>query len=187
MSEEDSDSEATFDYIVVGGGIAGVSCVDMLSQILYERDHKILLISPSQRVKAITNVFNVTPRLASFEVDEVPSTDHFSTKNVQFLQDLVDTVIPEEKVIVTEASRRLKYLHGLCLCHGAAPKLIEGQNILGLRDVESVKKLQERMRGVQRVVIVGNGGIGESKALLQTSARGSLSHLTSSCSNRAGS
>ena len=38
--------------------------------------------------------------------------------------------------------------------------IVEGNPlVLGVRDVESVQQLQERLRQARRVLVVGNGGI----------------------------
>ena len=49
----------------------------------------------------------------------------------------------------------------LCLCLGGKPKLIKfkDENIIGIRDLDSVAVLQQRLKNARRVVVVGNGGI----------------------------
>ena len=50
----------------------------------------------------------------------------------------------------------------LCICTGAKPKLIaQHANVIGLRDLQSVEELVQRLRGAtaRTVVVVGNGGI----------------------------
>jgi small subunit ribosomal protein S18b len=49
----------------------------------------------------------------------------------------------------------------VCVTTGGAPKLIAKDHplVLGIRDTESVKVLQEKIRGARRIMIVGNGGI----------------------------
>ena len=66
------------------------------------------------------------------------------------------------------AGYQVKTAHGfkigykkLCLCTGAKPHLIdfENENILGIRDVDSVAELQKKLKTAKRIMIVGNGGI----------------------------
>lgn len=49
----------------------------------------------------------------------------------------------------------------VCLCLGAKPSLIKFQSeyILGIRDVDSVAMLQQKLANAERVIVVGNGGI----------------------------
>ena len=49
----------------------------------------------------------------------------------------------------------------LCLCLGGKPKLIKfkDENIIGIRDLDSVAILQQKLKNARRVVVVGNGGI----------------------------
>ena len=55
-------------YIIVGGGIAGVSCVEMLSTLC--PNDRVLLISASPTVKAVTNISNLTKLISTFDIDE---------------------------------------------------------------------------------------------------------------------
>lgn len=61
-----NDLRAT--YVVVGGGIAGVSCVETLAAIAPKESA--LLISGSDVVRVTTNVNQLTQTLAEFDVHE---------------------------------------------------------------------------------------------------------------------
>lgn len=111
-------------FIVVGGGIAGVSCVEMLCHL--RPDKRVLLITASQLVKAVANVSQLTQILCSFDVEE-QDYGEFSGKftNLTVVQDTVQEIIPEDHQICTTKGRRFQY-EKLCLCHGARPKLMSG-------------------------------------------------------------
>jgi pyruvate/2-oxoglutarate dehydrogenase complex dihydrolipoamide dehydrogenase (E3) component len=48
----------------------------------------------------------------------------------------------------------------LCICSGVRPKIIANHpNIIGIRDLESVQYLIEKLQVARKVVVVGNGGI----------------------------
>ena len=49
----------------------------------------------------------------------------------------------------------------LCISIGGKPSLIkfQNENIIGIRDVDSVAVLQKKLESARRVLIVGNGGI----------------------------
>lgn len=54
----------------------------------------------------------------------------------------------------------LKYKK-ICLCLGAKASLInfQNENILGIRDTDSVATLQSKLKDAKRIMVVGNGGI----------------------------
>jgi NAD(P)H-nitrite reductase large subunit len=48
----------------------------------------------------------------------------------------------------------------LCICSGSVPKLIEqNPNIIGIRDIDSVTDMCDRLSNYSTVAVVGNGGI----------------------------
>ena len=55
-------------YVIIGGGIAGVSCAEMLS-ILCPTE-SIILISASPMVKAVTNISHLTKLISTFDIKE---------------------------------------------------------------------------------------------------------------------
>ena len=57
------------DYVVIGGGIAGVSCVQTL-RLLSEDVVRILLITSTEVVKTVTELTHLTKLLSSFNVLE---------------------------------------------------------------------------------------------------------------------
>jgi len=148
-----------FDFIVIGGGIAGVTCVESLSFLC--PDKKIALITASQLIKAVTNLVPLTKLLASFSVEERPA-EALSSSNplLTVIQDYVTGLDSTSHSVTLKNGRILKY-HKLCLCTGASPKVIscEAENVIGIRDTESVKEFQKRVANSSRMVVVGNGGI----------------------------
>jgi NADH dehydrogenase FAD-containing subunit len=76
---ENSTEVISSTFAVVGGGIAGVSCVEQLSLLCPEEST--VLVSSSDVVKAVTNLSKVTQWLTTFDVVE-ESFQEFSTKNI---------------------------------------------------------------------------------------------------------
>lgn len=158
MSEE-KIIESTF--VVVGGGISGVSCVERLSFLCPKES--ILLLSASSVVKTISNLSQLTKLLSTFDVVE-KSVDQFSVEhsNIKVMSVHVKTVDASKRELVGSDGTKIRFKF-LCLCHGARPKVIDASKsnrfILGIRDTESVRDFQDRLSGSRRIAIVGNGGI----------------------------
>ncbi|KAG8438532.1 hypothetical protein GDO86_004919 [Hymenochirus boettgeri] len=146
-------------FVVVGGGIAGVTCAEQLAhQFPSER---VYLLSASPLIKAATNLKQVSRILEEFDVEEQASTrlqNRFP--NITVVQSAVTELRSQEKKVITEGGSQFGY-DKLCLCAGASPKLITQGNphVLGIRDTDSAQEFQRRLTGARRVVVVGNGGI----------------------------
>uniref|UniRef100_A0A8C9HHF7 Pyridine nucleotide-disulfide oxidoreductase domain-containing protein 1 n=1 Tax=Piliocolobus tephrosceles TaxID=591936 RepID=A0A8C9HHF7_9PRIM len=119
-------------FVVVGGGIAGVTCAEQISKILEE-----------------------------FDVEEQSSTMlEKRFPNIKVIESGVKQLKSEEHCIVTEDGNQHVYKK-LCLCAGAKPKLIcEGNPyVLGIRDTDSAQEFQKQLTKAKRIMIIGNGGI----------------------------
>ncbi|XP_013391183.1 pyridine nucleotide-disulfide oxidoreductase domain-containing protein 1-like [Lingula anatina] len=148
-----------YPFIVVGGGIAGVTCAETLSLLCPEE--KILLISASPLIKAVSNLRQYGRTLQQFDVVEKPlSVLQLDCPNIHVLNTAVKEMDQEEHKLLTVDEKWYRY-GKLCICTGGKPKvLMEGnKHVLGIRDTESVQEFQERLSSARRVVIVGNGGI----------------------------
>nr|CAI5838688.1 unnamed protein product [Callosobruchus analis] len=151
--------EATF--VIVGGGIAGVSCAETLAFL--EPEKSIILLSESALVKTVVNLHAITRTLQDFDIQEVGLED-FSSKhtNLKVIHDVLTHIDDQQKQIQTQGNLCIKYTY-LCLCTGAEPKLIPQaqyfKEIVGIRDTDSVDIFIKRISNSKKVVIVGNGGI----------------------------
>eukprot|EP00501_MAST-03F_sp_TOSAG23-6_P001796 GSMAST32.ASY1.ANO1.1874.1 assembled CDS len=146
-------------FIVIGGGIAGVTVVSELSQRLPSAS--ILLISASDTAKFPVNVTQVTQNLDTFDVAEQPLEKLLDcSPNVSVMKAWVASIDSEKKIVRTTKGQEIKY-ERICFCTGAIPKLLvqNHPNIIGIRDTDSVLKLASRLSTSRRVLIVGNGGI----------------------------
>ncbi|XP_060885918.1 pyridine nucleotide-disulfide oxidoreductase domain-containing protein 1 isoform X3 [Labrus mixtus] len=65
--------ERTFRFLILGGGIAGVTCVEQLSTQIPSAD--VALITAGSHIKAVTNYKQVSKTLEEFDVEERPSSD----------------------------------------------------------------------------------------------------------------
>ncbi|XP_042529311.1 pyridine nucleotide-disulfide oxidoreductase domain-containing protein 1 [Dipodomys spectabilis] len=145
--------------VVVGGGIAGVTCAEQLA--VNFPSEEILLITASPVIKAVTNFKQVSRLLEEFDVEEQPGAaleERFP--NITVVASAARQLKGPERSVVTEDGGRHAY-RKLCLCAGARPRLIgEGSPyVLGIRDTDSAQEFQKRLAKAKRIVVVGNGGI----------------------------
>lgn len=151
--------EATF--VVVGGGIAGVTCASTLG--LLQPDESVILVSESALIKTATNLRAITKTLISFDVEEKASNSLSDLyPNVRVIHDSLVEIDDESFTIKTASDTCIKYKY-LCLCMGARPKLIpqaaNNPHVFGIRDTDSVESFIKKLSSSRKVAIVGNGGI----------------------------
>ncbi|CAH1994152.1 unnamed protein product [Acanthoscelides obtectus] len=148
-------------FVIVGGGIAGVSCAETLAFL--EPDRSIILLSESALIKTVVNLHAITRTLQDFDIQEVGIQD-FSSKhiNLKVIHDVLTHINDTTKQVQTQGGLNIKYTY-LCICTGAEPKLIPQakhfEEIVGIRDTDSVDTFIQRISKAKTVVIVGNGGI----------------------------
>ncbi|KAM9169780.1 pyridine nucleotide-disulfide oxidoreductase domain-containing protein 1 [Pangshura tecta] len=146
-------------FVVVGGGIAGVTCAERLATEFPSED--ILLVTASPVIKAVTNFKQVSKTLEEFDVEEQPSTVlEKRYPNIKVIESGVKQLKSQEHKIFTEDGKQCIY-EKLCLCAGAKPKLISEENpyVLGIRDTDSAQAFQNHLAKAKRIAVVGNGGI----------------------------
>lgn len=149
-----------YDFIIVGGGIAGTSCADRICNIINNKNEKILVISATSMVKLATNIKPVTKFLREFDVED-KMTDTLTNKfeNLTIVHKYVsDLDSANHKLICSDGSM---YTYGkLCIATGGKPKLISNNpHVIGIRDTETVMSFQKRLADARQIVLVGNGGI----------------------------
>lgn len=151
--------EKTFKFVVVGGGIAGVTCVEQLASQFPSAE--LALITAGSHIKAVTNYKQVSRTLEEFSVEERPfSVLEEKYPNITFIQSAVKALHAQSHCVETTDGRVFGY-DKLCLCSGARPKLLTRDNphVLGIRDTDSAQEFQKRLSKAKRIVVVGNGGI----------------------------
>jgi len=148
--------DATF--VIVGGGIAGVSCAEGLAFL--SPSETVILVTASPTIKAVTNIRPLSKHLFQFDVEEKEQSSLTSLyPNVRVVQGKVASVNYNESSVTTEEGVTVKYKR-LCVCTGASPKLIaDNPYVIGIRDTDSVEAFQKRLTGAKKVLVVGNGGI----------------------------
>ncbi|KAK3801648.1 hypothetical protein RRG08_033835 [Elysia crispata] len=153
------DAKNPIKYVVVGGGIAGVTCVETLS--VFGDSASITLLSASPLIKTVVNYSKLTQVAETFDVKEKPIVSvEEKNSNVHVIQTSVTSLSTKDKKIYTSDGCSITY-DKLCICTGGKPRVIAEGNplVIGIRDTESVKDFQNKVRKARRIVIIGNGGI----------------------------
>lgn len=145
-------------FLVVGGGIAGVSCVESLQFMC--PNEPIILLTESSLIKTVTNLVALGKSLTKFDIEE--KNAHDLSGNVRVIVDKLRDVNSESRFVQTTKNVRIDYKL-MCICTGARPKkIVQAQgsrHVVGIRDTESVRDFQSRVKESKRIAIVGNGGI----------------------------
>ncbi|XP_055919087.1 pyridine nucleotide-disulfide oxidoreductase domain-containing protein 1 [Eupeodes corollae] len=156
MTTPNKQLEATT-FLIIGGGIAGVTCAETLSFLC--PTESIVLLTETSLIKAVTNLVPLAKHILKFDVEEKEAFDSVKDQ-ITVIVDRLKFINSTEKHIITHSGRKISYKL-LCLCTGAQPKLIENINkhVIGIRDTDSILDFQKRLKSSRRLVLVGNGGI----------------------------
>eukprot|EP01084_Bolivina_argentea_P046242 85162_1 len=174
-----------YDYVIIGGGIAGVTCCEQLISIHNEqKTHKsIALISAHPLLKAVSKLQKVSQYLMNIEVTEY-SSQQFINKhssknnknnnnyiNLSIFTGYVTNINPLQKTIKyinieNQQTITISYDKSL-IATGGSPKLFHINNqkkhklIHVLRDSETVEHFSQIISSsnCNKIMIVGNGGI----------------------------
>eukprot|EP01038_Epipyxis_sp_PR26KG_P011956 gene11956-16004_t len=166
----------TISYVVIGGGIAGVCCAQELLRLVEKSHHEnctgssynsngsmisVILISESDIVREVASVMKITNHLEELQVFErTADCFKYSHPNINIIIDKVDNIDYKSKVILLKSGQFIHY-HKVCICTGGRPNMIISNHplVIGIRDLESVQYLSNRLKSARNIVIVGNGGI----------------------------
>ncbi|XP_014233292.1 pyridine nucleotide-disulfide oxidoreductase domain-containing protein 1 [Trichogramma pretiosum] len=149
--------DATF--VIIGGGIAGISCAESIAFL--EPSETIILITASPLIKAVTNIVPLGKLITQFDVEEHSMKSLIDMyPSIKVVHDTVTQVNKDSKSISTESGKTITYKK-LCICTGARSKLICENNsrVMGIRDTESAEALVNKLKDAKRVAVIGNGGI----------------------------
>ncbi|XP_067110273.1 pyridine nucleotide-disulfide oxidoreductase domain-containing protein 1 [Osmerus mordax] len=153
------NKEGTFRFVVVGGGIAGVTCAEQLASQFPSSDVALLTAAP--QIKTVTNFKQVSKTLEEFDVEECPSSVlEEKYTNLKVIQSAVTGLQAELHTLHTVDGQEIQY-EKLCICSGGRPKLLTQDNsfVLGIRDTDSAQEFQKQLSKAKRIVVIGNGGI----------------------------
>uniref|UniRef100_A0A915PTX3 Pyridine nucleotide-disulfide oxidoreductase domain-containing protein 1 n=1 Tax=Setaria digitata TaxID=48799 RepID=A0A915PTX3_9BILA len=144
-------------YVVVGGGVAAVSCVEELRAA----DHRaqIIVVSASQLIKTVVNQQKIGQLTELFDVVEESVTSVFADLDVTFVRGTVIRWNWKDKELLLDDHQRITY-DKLCIATGGRPKANFQHHLsISIRDTETVDRLRSRIKNAKRVLVIGNGGI----------------------------
>jgi pyridine nucleotide-disulfide oxidoreductase domain-containing protein 1 len=158
-SQENNQNIRQCTFLIVGGGISGVSCAETINFLA--PNESIFILAESSLIKSVTNLVQLGKYAQRFDVEEITAKD-FEKHNVEIITDQLKAIESKSKIAITENGVRIAY-KSLCICTGARPKLIHHPEveefIIGIRDTDTVKEFQRRIKNSKRFALIGNGGI----------------------------
>ena len=155
-------------FVVVGGGVSGVTCCQTLTSAIQEAraaaapspvgESCITLVAAAGLLKGAANVVRLSRHVESFDVVQQPF-DAVAGPHTEVIEGEAVAVDTESKELVLRDGRKVPF-DKLCICTGARPKLIsQHERVMVLRDTSSVQQFRSKLRSCRRVLITGNGGI----------------------------
>uniref|UniRef100_A0A061SEJ5 Pyridine nucleotide-disulfide oxidoreductase domain-containing protein 1 n=1 Tax=Tetraselmis sp. GSL018 TaxID=582737 RepID=A0A061SEJ5_9CHLO len=125
-------------YVVVGGGVAGVCCAEELSRLLPSA--AVCLVSSSPSLKGVETVVRVSQHAEELRVVERQLASLEKTwPNLSVLPKAVTAFDLHNKLLTLDSGSTIRF-EKLCLATGAAPKEIFNHPcVLGIRDTDSVE------------------------------------------------
>lgn len=107
----------------------------------------------------MTNLVQLGKYVTQFDVKEIDANE----LGVRVIHDKLSSIESKSRIVSTEKGQKIHYKY-LCLCTGARPKLIPSSDdvdefLLGIRDTDSAREFQQRIKSARKFVLVGNGGI----------------------------
>lgn len=153
--------EQQYSVIIVGGGIAGVTCARVFS--MDNPNERVTLVSASPLVKTVANLKTLGRSIDIFDVIEQNASNLEST-NLQIINKKVIKLDADLHQIQLDDGSWLKYKK-LCICTGAKPRTIDIDDEISrkyvkyIRDTVTAKDFASILSGSKRILVAGNGGI----------------------------
>jgi NAD(P)H-nitrite reductase large subunit len=146
-------------FIVVGGGVAGVSCAQELCKIC-SKDDQVVLFSSQKLFKQAVVVDSISENLEDVQLKMEKGDEIFGgLDSIRYVSCAVQGLDPEEKLLLLDTGETQRY-DKVCICTGATPKLIlESDCVTTLRDTDSILSLCANLEECESMMVVGNGGI----------------------------
>ncbi|KAH7623760.1 putative Pyridine nucleotide-disulfide oxidoreductase domain-containing protein 1 [Nannochloris sp. 'desiccata'] len=159
-------------YVIIGGGIAGVCCAEELCRTC--PNDSVTLVAATRILKGVSTVAQITKTIEELQVVE-KDLDSLPYPNLNWVQGIATDIDTEKQLItilstdddnekIDEIASDLQIsslpYDKVCICTGAKPRrLLNSPHVVVLRDTDSVQELSDKLKSAKKVMVVGNGGI----------------------------
>ncbi|MEN8076720.1 FAD-dependent oxidoreductase [Clostridioides difficile] len=151
-------------YVVIGASAAGISGAKTLREL--DKNSEIVLISKDENVYSRCILHHYISNHRDVDALNFTSKEFFEENNITWMKGLeVKSLNDKEQVLNLSNGETLNY-DKLLVCSGASafippvPGLREGNNVVGLRNLEDAVLIKEQAKKVKNVVVLGAGLVG---------------------------
>lgn len=151
-------------YVVIGASAAGISGAKTLREL--DKDAEIVLVSKDENVYSRCILHHYISNHRDVDALNFTSKNFFEENNITWMKGLeVKAVNDKEQTLELSNGETLSY-DKLLVCSGASafippvPGLREGNNVVGLRNLDDAVLIKEQAKKVKNVVVLGAGLVG---------------------------
>ncbi|MDU2123405.1 MAG: FAD-dependent oxidoreductase [Clostridium celatum] len=151
-------------YVVIGASAAGISGAKTLREL--DKDAEIVLISKDENVYSRCILHHYISNHRDVDALNFTSKNFFEENNITWMKGLeVKDVNDKEQTLNLSNGETLSY-DKLLVCSGASafippvPGLREGNNVVGLRNLDDAVLIKDQAKKVKNVVVLGAGLVG---------------------------
>ena len=151
-------------YVVIGASAAGISGAKTLREL--DKDAEIVLVSKDENVYSRCILHHYISNHRDVDALNFTSKDFFEENNITWMKGLeVKALNDKEQTLELSNGETLSY-DKLLVCSGASafippvPGLREGNNVVGLRNLDDAILIKEQAKKVKNVVVLGAGLVG---------------------------
>ena len=151
-------------YVVIGASAAGISGAKTLREL--DKEAEIVLVSKDENVYSRCILHHYISNHRDVDALNFTSKEFFEENNITWMKGLeVKNLNDKEQLLELSNGETLSY-DKLLVCSGASafippvPGLREGNNVVGLRNLDDAILIKEQAKKVKNVVVLGAGLVG---------------------------
>ena len=151
-------------YVVIGASAAGISGAKTLREL--DKEAEIVLVSKDENVYSRCILHHYISNHRDVDALNFTSKEFFEENNITWMKGLeVKNLNDKEQLLELSNGETLSY-DKLLVCSGASafippvPGLREGNNVVGLRNLDDAVLIKEQAKKVKNVVVLGAGLVG---------------------------
>lgn len=151
-------------YVVIGASAAGISGAKTLREL--DKEAEIVLVSKDENVYSRCILHHYISNHRDVDALNFTSKEFFEENSITWMKGLeVKALNDKDQVLELSSGETLSY-DKLLVCSGASafippvPGLREGNNVVGLRNLDDAILIKEQAKKVKNVVVLGAGLVG---------------------------